>query len=103
MGIASPIAGDGISFAIWRDVWNNMVLKLEFPSLYSFAIMKNCSLAQFMQHQNILDNFQNPLSTKGSLLSSRIRLGQFRGCCRAKTYGFTHREMTSLGQEEFTP
>jgi hypothetical protein len=40
--IASPNARDGLSFAILQDVWNNMILKMEFPCLYSFARRKNC-------------------------------------------------------------
>lgn len=47
-GIAMPIHGGIICFAILQDIWNNMLLKMEFTCLHYFAKRKNCSLAQFM-------------------------------------------------------
>lgn len=85
-GIASPIAGDDLSFVIWQDVWNNMILKMEFPSLYSFARRKNCSLAQFMQHQNLLDNFQSPLSSdaQGKFVIFQDKIRTIQGMMQGK-------------------
>jgi hypothetical protein len=85
-GIASPIAGDDLSFVIWQDVWNNMILKMEFPSLYSFARRKNCSLAQFMQHQNLLDNFQSPLSSdaQGKFVIFQDKIRMIQGMMQGK-------------------
>lgn len=60
------MAGDGKSFALWQDFWNNTLFKMAFPSLYSFAKRKNGSLAKFLQNDHLLNNFHTPLSDEAN-------------------------------------
>jgi hypothetical protein len=44
-GLAMPVAGDGNTFLMWKDVWNNSLLAEEFPRLFLFSLknFQDCS------------------------------------------------------------
>ncbi|CAO2167262.1 unnamed protein product [Urochloa humidicola] len=60
-GVASCIVGDGTTVLFWSDVWNNHLLQEKFPRLYSFARNKTISVAQFITHNNVAQQFHLPL------------------------------------------
>ena len=61
-GIAAPKDGDGSTFLLWNDVWNDSFLKHEFPRLFSYAKKHNQSLFQYLQNQDMAENFHMPIS-----------------------------------------
>uniref|UniRef100_A0A0A9HAK5 Reverse transcriptase zinc-binding domain-containing protein n=1 Tax=Arundo donax TaxID=35708 RepID=A0A0A9HAK5_ARUDO len=61
-GIASCIVGEGTTVMFWSDVWNGLFLKQRFPRLYSFAKEKDISVAEFLQNNNIHQQFHTPIS-----------------------------------------
>lgn len=83
-GIAMPIVGDGKSFALWQDIQNNTLFKLDFPCLYSFAKRKSCSLAMFLQNLDLLDNFPTPLSTEASEEYIKFTITTIQGTMQGK-------------------
>jgi len=63
-GIAYVSVQDGSSVLFWEDQWNNLVSRLEFPELHSFAKNKAITL-QKVYHQNEISNlFHLPLSVE---------------------------------------
>jgi hypothetical protein len=63
-GIATPRAGDGTTFLLWKDIWNGHLLCQDFPRLFTFVRDQNISLAKYLQNQDVFDNFHTPLSTE---------------------------------------
>ena len=46
----------------WSNVWNDKVLKLKYPRLFSFAMDVNLSVRDVMQTQDRTELFHLPLS-----------------------------------------
>jgi hypothetical protein len=63
-GIASYTVGDGTTVLFWLDIWNNHLLQNKYPRLFSFAKNKNISVAQFLQNNQIENQFHLPLSVQ---------------------------------------
>jgi hypothetical protein len=63
-GIASCKIGDGSTVLFWMDVWNNHLLQNKFPRLFTFAINKTISVAQFLLNNNMEQQFHLPLSVQ---------------------------------------
>jgi hypothetical protein len=49
-GLAMPVAGDGNTFLMWKDVWNNSLLAEEFPRLFTLSRNQNCSFSRFIEN-----------------------------------------------------
>jgi hypothetical protein len=50
------------SVLFWQDMWDEKVLKLSYPQLFSFTSMENITLYKVLQQENLHDIFQLPLS-----------------------------------------
>ena len=66
--------GDGKVIALWNDMWEGHILKLEYPHLFSFAKNQNITVQEAMQAQPFYQLFHSPLSEQayhqlGDLLS----------------------------------
>jgi hypothetical protein len=60
------MVGDGKTFLMWKDVWNNSLLSEEFPRLFSFSRKQNCSLSQFIENSEVHSNFFTPVSIEAT-------------------------------------
>jgi hypothetical protein len=63
-GIAKCKIGDGTIVMFWSDVWNDNLLQHKFPRLYSYAKNKKISMAQFLTHNQVQDQFHLPMSVQ---------------------------------------
>ena len=61
-GIANCKIGDGSTVLFWSDLWNDNVMQIKFPRLYSFAKNKNISVSQFLLNNSLQSQFHLPLS-----------------------------------------
>ena len=62
-GIANCKIGDGSTILFWSDLWNDNVMQIKFPRLYSFfAKNKNISVSQFLLNNSLRSQFHLPLS-----------------------------------------
>jgi hypothetical protein len=61
-GIANCKIGDGSTVLFWSDLWNDNVMQIKYPRLYSFAKNKNISVAQFLTNNTLEMQFHLPLS-----------------------------------------
>ncbi|KAG8067016.1 hypothetical protein GUJ93_ZPchr0005g15381 [Zizania palustris] len=62
--IAKPSVGNGITVALWFDLWFSHPMEFLFPHLFSFAKVKKISLAKFCQSQDLSTHFFLPLSNE---------------------------------------
>ena len=60
-GIANCKLGDGSTVLFWSDLWNDSVLQIKFPRLFSFAKNRKVSVSEFLLN-NIESQFHLPLS-----------------------------------------
>lgn len=61
-GLAQASVVSGSSCFFWTDVWDDNIRSIQYPQLFSYAKDKNLSVQQFLQPQDLLDNFFLPLS-----------------------------------------
>jgi hypothetical protein len=61
-GIANCRIGDGSTVLFWSDLWNDNVMQVKFPRLYSFARHKKISVSQFLLNNSLESQFHLPLS-----------------------------------------
>ena len=64
--ICSIQVKEGGTALFWSDTWSEKVLKLKFPRLFSFALDKLQSVAEFMSTPNHLQCFYLPLSIEAN-------------------------------------
>lgn len=57
------IPGNGETISFWGHDWGLGVLKLRFPSLYTYALDTSLTLSMAVQHPNLPDAFRQELST----------------------------------------
>jgi hypothetical protein len=58
----SPNTNKSTPYPCYPIRWNGKVLKLTYPQLFSFTLMENITLSSVLQHENLHDIFQLPLS-----------------------------------------
>jgi hypothetical protein len=63
-GIATYKVGSGDTVMFWTDVWNDMLMQNKFPRLFSYAKKKDISVAQFLTHNQLQEQFHLPLSVE---------------------------------------
>jgi len=61
-GIANCRIGDGSTVLFWSDLWNDNVMQVKFPRLYSFTRHKRISVSQFLLNNSLESQFHLPLS-----------------------------------------
>jgi hypothetical protein len=61
-GIAKAEFRKGDTILLWHDLWNNQVLKLSFPQLYSFVKNDLITLSSMLQVEDFAYHFNLPLS-----------------------------------------
>lgn len=68
--------GDGRSFLLWTDVWNNCHMAFEFPDLFTYAQNPSCTLQQYLANPYVHEVFHTSLSLRRlvkNILCSRIK------------------------------
>lgn len=61
-GLAQCLVVSGSSCFFWLDVWDNHILNVEFPHLFSFLKNQSTSVKQMAQSQDFSEHFHLPLS-----------------------------------------
>jgi hypothetical protein len=61
-GIAKANFHSGDTILFWHDLWNELVLKLTYPQLHSYAKSNRVSLKSILQLDNIQNHFNLPFS-----------------------------------------
>ena len=61
-GIADYRIGDGSTVLFWSDLWNDNVMQVKFPRLYSFARNKRILVSQFLLNNSLESQFHLSLS-----------------------------------------
>jgi hypothetical protein len=49
---------------LWIDTWSNIPLNLQFPHLYSFAVIENAYVLQIRTLEQLSSHFHLPLSNE---------------------------------------
>jgi hypothetical protein len=57
MGIARAEAGTGETILLWKDMWNERVLQITYPHMFSFAINKDIKLSEVLNEDSIQNLF----------------------------------------------
>jgi len=53
---------DGTTVLFWSDLWNDNIMQIKYPRLFSFAKHKKILVAQFLLNSNLESQFHLPLS-----------------------------------------
>ena len=59
-GMAATSINSGSTCLFWLDVWNNHILSLQLPQLFSFAKDQTITIQQVCQARNLYDLFNLP-------------------------------------------
>lgn len=60
-GIAKASVESGSSILLWQDLWNDNILKLRFPELFSYAKDQHIFLSLVATLPNLANHFNLPL------------------------------------------
>jgi hypothetical protein len=73
-GIAQAESGSGETILFWKDMWNERVLQIAYPHLFSFAHNKDIRLSEVLGTESLQHLFHLPLSKEGFMQFTELEI-----------------------------